>query len=80
MSEQSIELDCAPGLPRPGDHIAKVIEGTGLPERKPVSKFFGCWKWDYSDIPEKEWNRIKPTLRTRIVALYNDGWIRYGSW
>lgn len=80
MSEQSIELDCAPGCPRPGDLIGSVIAGTELPERESVSRFFGCWKWDYSDIPTDKWQAIKPTLKQRIEALYHSGAIRYGSW
>jgi hypothetical protein len=80
MSEQTIELDCPPGLPRPGDLIDGVIEGTGLPKRDSVSRCFGNWKWDYNDIPEEQWNEINPILRERIVKLYNAGVIRYGSW
>lgn len=77
---QTIELDCAPGALRPGDLIGKVIEGTGLPDREPVSKFFGCWTWEYKDIPVELWLRIRPTLKTRVTALYESGAIRYGSW
>lgn len=78
--EQSIELDCAPGYPRPGDLIADVIKDLGLPERDPVSKFFGNWKWSYQDIPAEKWLQIQPTLKERVTKLYNSGVIRYGSW
>lgn len=77
---QTIELDCAPGGLRPGDLIANVIKGTGLPKREPVAKFFGNWTWDYTDVPEKKWLKAKPILKERIEALYNNGSIRYGSW
>lgn len=80
MAVQTIELDCAPGYPRPGDLIDGVIKDTGLSAREPVSKFFGQWTWDYSDVPQEEWKRIQPTLKTRVTKLYNDGLIRYGSW
>ena len=80
MSIQTIELDCPPGWPRPGDLIADVIKDTGLPERENVGSFFGNWTWDYSDIPADQWEAVKPTLKERIVALYNAGRIRYGSW
>lgn len=77
---QSIELDCPPGEPRPGDLIASVIEGTGLELREPISKVFGNWAWSYSDVPAELWATIKPILKERITALYNRGVIRYGSW
>lgn len=80
MAEQTIELDCPPGGIRPGDLYPSVIKDTGLPERKTVGRFFGNWTWDYSDIPEDQWQKVKPILKDRITKLYNDGIIRYGSW
>lgn len=77
---RTIELDCPPGDPRPGDLIADVIKDTILPLKDPVSRVFGNWTWDYTEIPEQEWNAIKPILAQRITALYNAGVIRYGSW
>lgn len=78
---QTLELDCAPGYPRPGDLITGVLEGTGLavPE-KPVSMFFGNWTYAF-DVPAEEWKtRIQPIIKPRIEALYRAGKIRYGSW
>ena len=80
MSEQTIELDCAPGAVRPGSLIAGVIKDTGLEERDSVGKFFGNWTWNYNDVPKRVWKKIQPTLKERITALYNSGAIRYGSW
>jgi hypothetical protein len=80
MPRQTIDLDCAPGWPRPGDLIGGVIEGTGLAEREPVLKIFGNWTWDYSDLPEERWREIQPVLKERITKLYESGTIRYGSW
>lgn len=77
---QIIELDCAPGNPRPGQLIGGVIKDTGLPERNPVSMFFGCWSWEYNDTPSDKWEAIKPILIKRITALYQSGVIRYGGW
>lgn len=77
---QTIELDCAPGYPRPGDLIEDVIKDTGLPTREPQSKMFGNWEWNYQDIAEEEWKKIKPILADRIKKLYEQGRIRYGSW
>jgi hypothetical protein len=79
-NQQTLELDCPPGLPRPGDLYPAVIRGTGLPTREPVLKFFGNWTWDYRDIPAKKWAKAQPALKERIEKLYNDGYIRYGSW
>ena len=80
MPQQTIELDCPPGCPRPGDLIGGVIKGTGLKTKETVSRFFGNWMWDYNDIPEKKWEKIKPVLKERVTNLYNQGLIRYGSW
>lgn len=77
---QTIELDCAPGGPRPGDLIGEVIKGTLLEPREPVGMFFGNWTWDYSDVPAEEWEHAKLLTAPRIKKLYADGYIRYGSW
>ena len=78
--EQTIELDCPPGFPRPGDLIEGVIKDTGLPLREPVLKFFGEWTWDYTDIDAAKWDAIRPILKERIGKLYYAGVIRYGSY
>lgn len=80
MSEQTIELDCPPGFPRPDDLIDGVIEGLSLPKRAPIGKFFGNFTWDYSDIDPEVWAAAKPILKERIEALFHRGVIRYGSW
>lgn len=77
---QTIELDCPPGFPRPGDLIDGVLEGTGLTAGETVSRIFGNWTWQF-DIPKEEWERdIAPKIKPRIEALYREGVIRYGSW
>ena len=68
------------GSPRPGDLIQGVIAGTGLPLRNTSSRCFGNWTYDYSDIAQEVWDKIKPILRDRITSLYERGVIRYGSW
>ncbi len=78
--EQTIELDCPPGDPRPGDLIAGVIEGTGLRLKEACSRFFGCWTWEYDEVDPEEWKRIQPILKERVEKLYHSGVIRYGSW
>lgn len=77
---QTIELDCPPGALRPGDLIGGVIKGLGLTEKETVSRFFGNWVWDYSEVPSKRWKKIQPILKERIEKLYHSGAIRYGSW
>ena len=80
MSEQTIELDCAPGGIRPGDLILGVLEGTGLEVRETTSRSFGNWVWDYSDVSKDVWDAAQPILEKRITALYKARRIRYGSW
>ena len=80
MTQQTIEIDCPPGYPRPGDLIEDVIQGTGLPLREDVSRLFGMWEWDYNDINPEVWKKVKPILKERLSKLYDDGVIRYCSW
>jgi hypothetical protein len=84
--DKTIELDCAPGGPRPGDLIEKVVEGTILendPKAHPeatVGRFFGNWTWEFSHISDEEWLKIREVVKLRVKALYDRGTIRYGSW
>ena len=77
---QQIELDCAPGSVRPGDLLAWVTEGLGLPDKEPVSRVFGAWRWEYPEVPAAEWAKALPELKKRITALHHNGRIRFGSW
>jgi hypothetical protein len=83
---KTIEIDCPPGNPRPGDLITEVVRGTLLehddcarPDRA-VSKLFGCWTWSFPHITDENWVRIQEVTRPRIEKLYHDCVIRYGSW
>jgi hypothetical protein len=84
--EKTIELDCAPGYPRPGDLIPAVVAGTILesmttPEFIDKHRpFFGNATYDYSAVTDDEWLEVKPTIQERVEALYSRGSIRYGSW
>jgi len=80
MWKQIIQLDCPPGDPRPGDLIEDALKGTGLELRQGVDRFFGCWTWDYSDVPREEWERTRPVLKKNITELYYRHLIRYGRW
>lgn len=75
----AIELDCAPGTPRPDSYIGGVVKGLGLDLKDPVSKLFGSWSWEFLDT-DAHWEEITPILKERIEALYHRGCIRYGGW
>lgn len=80
---QTIEIDCAPGMPRPDEHLPGILKDTCLEaysHKEPISKFFGNWMWDFSEINPECWESCKPLIKERIIKLYNNGWIRYGSW
>jgi len=82
---ESIELDCPPGSPRPGDLIGHVVSGTALEQivndmTEQPTPFFGLATW-YFDIPRETWvSEIQPVIKPRIEALFHNGSIRYGSW
>ena len=77
---KSIELDCPPGLPRPGDLIVFVIEGLGLTLKGTTMRLFGNWEWEFPEVSDERWKEIKPILKKRILTLFSKGLIRYGSW
>lgn len=84
MSEiQTIDIDCPPMTPRPDAYIRGVLKDTPLEKylpRKPVSMFFGNWKWNFTDVPVEEWKEANPTIAERLTVLYKLGHIRYASW
>jgi hypothetical protein len=80
--KQYIEIDCAPGFARPDSYIKGVMEGSGVEYdgREPVSMCFGNWTWVFDDIDEETWKDAQATFQQRITTLYEQGFIRYGSW
>jgi hypothetical protein len=84
MAKYSIELDCPPGYPRPGDLLPRVLEGTGLsPENfHNTGRLFGNWTFELPDGQNKNevYEKARDTIKQRITELYNSGAIRYGSW
>lgn len=79
--KKEIILACSPGSARPGQLIFGVIAGTGLPRIQDCSRLSGAWTWDYSEkITDEDWEKILPILKERIVQLFKDNTIRYGSW
>lgn len=86
IGEQTIELDCAPGAPRPGSYIADIVKGTileGTPEADPdstVSRLFGHWTWAFPKVSKADWAEVQKITGPRVERLYKEGRIRYGSW
>ena len=79
----SIDLDCAPGRPRPGDLLPGALHGTPIKASdlgEPVSKFFGNWMWVIPTKLEKVYAKHQKRVQANITDLYNEGAIRYGSW
>lgn len=81
----SIELDCAPGTPRPADLIQGVLAGTGLETKDfdTANPFFGHQTWVLRAEAGKDetFQAVKEkVIRKRVESLYFRGVIRYGSW
>lgn len=78
VTRYTIGIDCAPGHQRPGDFIEQVIDGTGLPSKETISRSFGAWVWDYSDVDNIEtlWQLHSSTIFDRLETLNNSGHIR----
>lgn len=78
----TIEIDCAPGNPRPGDYLPFILEGTGveLDPENPAMKLFGCWTWIIPESQESNYEQHRDLIKARIQELYHSGKIRYGSW
>lgn len=76
----TIEIDCAPGGPRPDFYLEQVLEGTGIPTVDKSSAFFGNWTFEIKDVKEEVWETAKPIIAERLKSLHNSGSIRYASW
>lgn len=78
----TIELDCAPGSPRPNELLPSVLEGTGvtIDPDETVSRFFGNWKWQVPDDQVEAYLVARDRVKARVTELYRRGLIRYGSW
>jgi|SRR5712664_666053 len=81
----SIEMDCPPGNPRPGDLIEGVLDGTGLhvSDFSTGNPFFGHQTWILKEgSPERDiaFTASKPIFKERIKKLHDAGYIRYGTW
>lgn len=78
--EQSIELDCAPGVQQQQAIYNAIARETGLPaDKKPDRTLMGEWTWYFDDVPSDEW-KANAAIRKQIVSdAYNSGVIRFGS-
>lgn len=78
----TLEIDCPPGLPRPGDLLQHVLEGTGvvLDSSATTSRLFGCWTWNIPEEYESAYLEHRELIKDRLEKLYNEGTIRYASW
>lgn len=78
MVQTTVEIDCAPGEPRPDlyfEHIWKNILKRSEEVPQPVSKFFGNWTWEVRYTKDEQ-----SKVAEYIKDLYHCGCIRYGSW
>jgi hypothetical protein len=59
-----------------------VLDGLGLmPEDFTITnKFFGEWTFELKPEKNKQYAAVKDDIGKRIIALYNNGVIRYGEW
>ena len=83
MDPITIEIDCAPGNPRPGDLFPGTIADTGLTEDdfEITSKLFGNWTWQLTNEAKRDlYEQHKEVIGNRIRTLSDRGQIRYGSW
>lgn len=81
----SIEIDCPPGFPRPGDLFPAVIANTGLKveDFDNTGKLFGHWTWVLKEgDPTRDalYTRNRPLFEFRLVQMYEAGYARYVSW
>lgn len=83
MTRYSIELDCPPGNPRPGDLIHGVLKDTPFTEAdfETGKPFFGHQTWVLvNHAKDAEYLAWQDIFKERITSLYNMSVIRYGSW
>ena len=68
---QTIELDAPPGPMRPDGLLQTVLEdiSEAIPIRDPVSRTFGHWVFDYSDIEPAVWQAHNAIIKFRIQSL-----------
>ena len=81
----SIEIDCPPGFPRPGDLFPAVLANTGLTvaDFDNTNKLFGHWTWvlkEGNPYRDALFTRNREVFRVRLTEMYEAGYARYVSW
>jgi len=81
-SEYSIEIDCAPGLPRPDTHFNNMCEICELDISwfKSPTKFFGNWEWKVNPEYNSQYIKKQKEIQTYLTDLYIYSNVRYASW
>lgn len=77
---KTIEIDCAPGAPRPDCYYKVICEKLNIEYAEPISRFFGNWTWVLPDLTDEQVKLYDEIVPTYIKGLYEKGHIRYGSW
>jgi len=75
-----IEIDCAPGTPRPDGYFKVICEKLGIEYFAPASTFFGNWTWEIPELNEEQREIYDSFVPDYIKGLHSSGKIRYGSW
>jgi hypothetical protein len=83
LSEKySIEIDCAPGTPRPDTVLPLALSNTEMKveDFEKTSTFFG--NWTYVPLLEKEelYANSQNTIAENLKQAYAKGKCRYCSW
>lgn len=81
----SIEIDCAPGFPRPGDLFPGVLHNTGLTvdDFDNTARLFGHWTWVLKEGDPKRdelFTLKRPLFKQRLTEIYEAGYARFVSW
>lgn len=82
MGKYSVEIDCQPGITRPGDIFNTICENCNLKEdwfNKPT-KIFGNWEWIVKPEYEEIYKEHQYKVKEQLTQMYNNGSVRYASW
>lgn len=78
----SIEIDCAPGTPRPDTVLPLALANTEMKveDFERTSTFFG--NWTYVPLLEKEelYKKSQNTIKQNLNKAYDEKRCRYCSW
>lgn len=75
-----IVIDCAPFTARPDTYMSKICIEADIPMVEAGLKFFGVWCFDYSNLNDEDWLKLRGVAKNRLSDYYAKGLIRYGNW